>query len=232
MIEFTESEKELFVKASSNTIAYKEHLKYFDEILARAKNKAENFIVPDKDFAEAYDITYLPNRQRFSMGLGEGLAFQAECKTYKTTEKDKIKANCLHYNKIYKKDGRVVKIENYFDGKTDHSCFLAYYEDHYRYLFSIDAHKVGNWTFITRFENNRVVEECTISGNTLAYEKYSGFSENRVDYYSAFYVPYSYCIMQGEVIGYFELPSLNFVTTSSYSWNDIYKKIIEMRKIP
>lgn len=194
--------------------------KYLKKLITDTRQKFEEFTYPELDLSSA-SITYIPTKKRNFMGLKAGLDGLAEMKRYKVKESDRIRSNCMFYNKFYKVDGQVLKIDAFVSGHDRlANRYIAYYEGNHRYLFPFyDWGKAtGLYTLVTHFENERVVEEYFVNQGQIVYESYDYSRSDKVGYYCINYVPTGKYPVLGESEGYFLPDSLEYIEEESYAW--------------
>ena len=127
----------------------------------------------------------------------------------------------MFYNKFYKVDGQVLKIDSFVSGHDRlANRYIAYYEGNHRYLFPFyDWGKAtGLYTLVTHFENERVVEEYFVNQGQIVYESYDYSRSDKVGYYCINYVPTGKYPVLGESEGYFLPDSLEYIEEESYAW--------------
>lgn len=171
-------------------------------------------------------IVYLPIKNETFYCLFEGLSAQYRRQLKNIKYKDKIRSNCKNYLKIYKdKQEKIVFIESIREGKID-DVFLSKYEGDTRYLFPFDENGsfYPTYTYVTKFENNKVVEEYMVDNSQIVYQHYFNETKDKVDYYLINYVPTgSYpVISEGKGIYYFN--PLRFESLYYKTWLDEMKE--------
>lgn len=194
---------------------------YLKQLIEDTLKKFNDFDCDFFDFPEA-EISYIATKKRFNIGLRSGLSGLAEMKTYKSKESTSIRKNCQFYNKFYKEDGRIRKIECFTDGHDRLSTtYIAYYEDDKRFLFPFWNHQKdphARHIFVTTIKNGKVIEEYHIDGKHIVYEKYGYTEGDKVDYYYINYVPTGNDPVLGESKGYYLTYTLEYVEEENYSW--------------
>jgi hypothetical protein len=182
------------------------------------------------EFCE-FDITkcsfsYMPTKKTSFVGYKEG-CFDHMIRNKKGMKiSDKIRANTKSYHRLIKNEaGELIRIETYNKGSLD-CIFQVHWIENTRYLFPFLYIKEPNpryihyptYVYVTRFENEAVVEEYMVDGNHIVYELYSYKSNNQVEFSSVNYVPSgSYPIME-ERKGVFKLEPLTYDETYYDCW--------------
>lgn len=189
---------------------------YLISLLEDAKSKFNDYETVTMDDSKM-DVTYVATKKRNLMGIKDGYDGLYEMKKYHVKETPSIRSNCQYYNKFYKIDGKVQKIESYVAGHDRLDViYLAYYEQEKRYLF---PHYVlgteiikdeSNYTIVTHYEDDKVVEEYMVAESQIVYDKYEYNDPYRVDHYGINYVPYGKEPVLGEGEGYFDLHSSEY----------------------
>lgn len=193
---------------------------YLKNLIEETEQKFEEFTYPELDLSAA-SVTYTPTKKRNFMGLKAGLDGLAEMKRYKVKESDKIRSNCMFYNKFFKVDGQVLKIDAFVAGHDRlTNSYIAYYEGNHRYLFPFYGRKkaTGLYILVTHFEDGQVVEEYFVCRGQIVYERYDFSGEENVGYYCINYVPNGKYPVLGESKGYLLLDSLEYIQEESYAW--------------
>lgn len=193
---------------------------YLEQLMENTLKKFNDFECNFFDFPEV-QISYIATKKRFNIGLRSGLSGLAEIKAYQTKESTSIRKDCQFYNKLYKENGRIRKIECFIDGHDRLSTtYIAYYEGEKRFLFPFKNKQKDPYArhiFVVTIKDCKVVEEYHIDGKQINYEKY-GYTENgKVDYYYINYVPTANEPVLDENEGYFLSSSLEFIRTYEFS---------------
>ena len=194
---------------------------YLQMLLDTAHQKFHDFERAEPD-TSCCAISYIPTKKRNFMGLKDGISGLAEMRKYKVKETAAIRANSMYYQKLYKADGKVVKIDSFVAGheRLDVSYF-AYYEGDDRYLFPYSRFGTKSWTymFVTRYKNGNVFEEYMVSGNQIVYEKYDYSNEGRAGYYAINYVPAGTHPVLTEESGCYLLDTLEYMEEQCFTWD-------------
>ena len=194
---------------------------YLKRLIEDTFKKFNDFECDIFDFPEA-QISYIATKKRFNIGLQSGLSGLAEMKTYKSKESTSIRKNCQYYNKFYKEDGKIRKIECFIDGHDRlSSTYIAHYENGTRFLFPFeDGQKdpFARHIFVANIKDDKVIEEYHVDCNHINYEKYEYREDNKVDYYYINYVPTGNDPVLCETEGYFLTESLEFIKTYEFNW--------------
>ena len=176
-------------------------------------------------------IVYLPIKSEEFNCYCEGLSSQHRRMRRNIKYTDKIRANCKRYLKIYKdKQGKVVFIEKFpADMGNLKLVFLARYENNVRYLFpfSEDGSFYPTYTFVAKFENNKVVEEYQVDDGQIVYEHYFNETKDKVDFYSINYVPEGSYPIRSECKGVYYFNPLRFEMLGYRTWLDDRKEDLE-----
>ena len=213
-----ECRKRKFVEVKYMERPSKEYLK---QLIVDTLKKFNDFECDFFDFSEA-EISYIATKKRFNIGLRSGLSGLAEMKTYKSNESTSIRKNCQFYNKFYKDNDRIRKIECFIDGHDRLSTtYIAHYEDGMRFLFPFRNNQkdpCARHIFVATIKDGKVIEEYHIDGKQIVYEKYGYTEGDKVDYYYINYVPTGNEPVLGETEGYFLTESLELIKTYEYNW--------------
>ena len=193
---------------------------YLQELLLEAQRSFEQFQPSALELSES-SVSYIPTKKRNYMGLKLGISGLAEMKRYNVKESPTVRSNCGYYHKLYKVDGKLVRIDSYANGHDRLSdSRVAYYEDDCRYLFPYHGQTKATWLYIivTRWCGDRVTEEYMVGGNQIVYEKYDHSEADRVGYYRINYVPTGKYPVLEESEGYFAADTFEYVEESNYVW--------------
>lgn len=195
--------------------------KYLEELIVDAQNKFDNFLYVYSDTTNA-EITYVCTKKQNMLGLLSGFSSLAEMRTRKVKESKTISKNCKYYNKIYKIDKRVEKIECFVGGHNDVDIiYFAFYNGKRRYLFPYFADlskAVAYPIIVAEFENNNVIEEYRIDGNQIVYEKYDYSAQERIIYYCINFVPAGKYPILGEETGIYNPNTFEYNQTYNHVW--------------
>ena len=194
---------------------------YLRRLIDNTLKKYNDFAIDFHDSPEV-KITYVATKKRFSVGLRCGMSGLAEMKRWHAKEAEKISRTCQYYNKIYRVDGKVAKVECYIGGHDRLSkTYIAYYEENTRYLFPLRGDRkdpVPRHIFVATVKDGNIHEEYHVDGKQIIYEKYGYSQKDRVDYYYINYVPEGKEPILGETEGYFLRQSMDFVETYAFTW--------------
>lgn len=193
---------------------------YLRGLLDTAKQKFGGFEPVDLD-TSCFDISYISTKKRNFMGLKDGISGLAEMRKYKVKQSVTIRSNSMYYHKLYKRDGKVVKIDSFVAGHERLGVsYFAYYEGNYRYLFPYSGFGTKSWTymFVTHYINGKVSEEYMVSGNQIVYEKYDYSNEGKANYYYINYVPTGIYPVLAEKSGYYLLDTLEYIEEQYFVW--------------
>lgn len=194
---------------------------YLIKLMEDTQEEFERFSYVESD-VQNEKITYVCTKKRNIMGILSGLSGLAEMKKYKVKEACNISSNCKYYNKFYKSDDRLVKVECFVGGCDDIDViYIAHYDGNCRYLFPYfsDLSKaVGYYIIVTKYENGNVVEEYSVNCGQIVYEKYDYSRQNGVGYYCVNCVPNGNPQILGEEEGIYDKNSLEYSQVSNYAW--------------
>ena len=155
-------------------------LTYLDSLIAQTSAERENFqyYIPDETDAE---ITYLPSKSKLCWaGLIETLDFQLNMKRYRTQERSDLRSNCKNYFRIVRKSGKLLRIDNYSDGKLEYT-YLAFYTGKLCYCFPFleNGSCYPSYTTAVRYENDTVREAWMVRSGHMLYYDYVPVDESR-----------------------------------------------------
>lgn len=196
--------------------------KYLQELLQEVNDlraKIEYSEVNENDYDE---IVYIANKNDTRIGVQLGLQREFDCKKYNFKEKHSIRKDSQYYCKIYKKDGKAIRVESYVKGRID-VVFLAYYTEDKRFMFpfSSDGSFYPTYVYTTHFHNEIVDEEYCSSRGQIVYEHYLYTDDNSVSYECINYVPDGTYPVLARASGVFTLaPELNYTSTQCSTWRD------------
>lgn len=194
---------------------------YLKQLIEDTLKNFSDFECDFFDFSEA-QISYIATKKRFDIGLRSGLSGLAEMKKYKSKEATSIRKNCQFYNKFYRENGKIRKIECFIDGHDRLSdTYIAYYEGEKRFLFPFRNNQKDPYArhiFVATIKDGKVVEEYHIDGKQIVYEKYEYAENDKVDYYYINYVPTGNEPVLSEEEGYFLTESLELIKTYEFNW--------------
>ena len=193
---------------------------YLVSLIQTTEQKYENFRYSDIDLS-ACELSFMATKKQHFIGLKLGISEQVRMLKYKIHESNKLRSDCKYYNKIYRLNNQIERIDKIIEGKEASSDWVAYYEKDYRYWFPID--KKGNkgrrtYIFVTHFENGRVIEEYAVEGKQIVYEQYDYINDERINYYYINYVQTDNEPVIGESSGYYKSDTLEYVEEYSYVW--------------
>ncbi len=196
---------------------------YLKKLLKKVNNLRKKTKFKEIDKSDC-SVVYLPKKSEWATCFCEGLSSQHKRQIKNIKYTDKIRANCKNYLKIYKnQQGKVVLIECYpmEKGKVN-LVFLARYEGNVRYLFPFqeDGSFYPTYTYVAKFENNKVIEEYMVEDNQIVYEHYFNETKEKVDFYSINYVPTGTYPILSECKGIFYFNPLRFEMFEYRTWLD------------
>lgn len=135
-------------------------------------------------------VIYMPTKKKSFVGMKQGYAEQLFRIENGIKESAKIRANCKDFLKLFgNREGKVLQIEKYTNGKID-CVFQSHYDENLYCLFPFSANGgfYPTYSYITVYENEKIVEEYMVDGSQIVYERYSNEDETRVDYEYVNYV--------------------------------------------
>lgn len=186
---------------------------YLRQCLNTALQKFNEFNRVEEDTFN-YKISYIPTKKRNFMGIKDGLSGLAEMRKYHVKESATIHPNAMYFQKLYKADGKLMKIDCYVAGqdRLDIS-YTAHYEDDFRYLFPYFHFGEKSWTcmFVTHYNGEKVSEEYMVRNNQIVYERYDYANAEKVNYYYINYVPDGTCPVLAEEYGYYLPDTLEYI---------------------
>lgn len=193
---------------------------YLQTLLNTAHQKFNDYERPELD-TTLFEISYIPTKKHNFMGLKDGISGLADMRKYKVKETSTIRSNSMYYQKLYKAEGKVIKIDSFVAGheRLDVS-YLAYYESDCRYLFPYTSFGTKSWTYmiVTRYKHGKVFEEYMVSGNQIVYEKYDYSDESKINYYYINYVPTGTYPVLAEESGHYLIDTLEYIQEQSFAW--------------
>lgn len=196
---------------------------YLKELIIETQNMFNDFVCEFSN-AETADVTYVCTKKRNLMGIKCGIAGLAEMKAYNVKESPSIRQNCKYYNKFYKENGKINRIDCVVDGYDEIDVvYIAHYDGNRRYLFPyFENHEkaVGYYVIVTEFDGENVIEEYITNDNQIVYEQYDFSNRSNVGYYCINYVPNGKFSILGESEGEYNAESLEYNPISNYVWCD------------
>lgn len=135
-------------------------------------------------------VAYIPTKKKSFVGMKQGYAEQLSGIENSIKESAKIRANCKDYLKLFKnREGKVLQIEKYAGGRID-CIFQAYYDENLCCLFPFSANGgfYPTYSYVTVYENGKIIEEYMVDGSQIVYERYLNESETCVGYEYVNYV--------------------------------------------
>lgn len=179
----------------------------------------------DVDPAEC-EIKYMTGNVRYAWSLlcrgHKETLFKAE---RGISEKDKIRCNTENYYKLFYKNGKLIKVEDYTEGRL--SCYyLCFYTENIRVLMPFDVDKTNDtwWHYciVTWFNDGGVEKEVWIEDDDsqIIYSVYD-YSFDRIEYEYANVIPHSKeCKINSYERGVFNANATEYTVTESYCWLD------------
>jgi len=141
----------------------------------------------------------------------------------KIFEKRKLRANTKNYDKLFYKNGTLLKIERYVNGRLDH-IYLCYYCGNVRILkpFTANGGFYPTYSLITVYSNKKVIKEIWIDGDQIITETYS-YNNGSIDYEFANLAPAS---AKNKILFYSKgslTDTLRYTETERFSWLETLK---------
>lgn len=191
----------------------KKLLKEVNEI--REKEKYTDISENDYD-----EISFIANKKRTEFGLLCGLMRQFEAKELGVTEKNSIRQGTKFYYKIFKKEGKIVRIESFINGKID-VVFVAHYIKNRRFMFPFldGGGFYPTYSYVSCFDGNEIKEEYMVENGQIVYECYSRIDKNNYGYDFINYIPNGTPQVLSMAKGRFVLkPELEYYQTEYSDW--------------
>lgn len=103
--------------------------------MADANERFAEFACDSLDVSNA-SITYIRTIKQNNTGIMDGVRSLSEMKSNNLEKSSHISPTCKYYNKFYKENDKVRKIECFVGGHNDIDVvYVAHYVDNRRYLF-------------------------------------------------------------------------------------------------
>ncbi len=93
------------------------NFEYLQNLLQEANFLRETIVFNELNDTDYDEITYIPNKNDTRIGTQQGFRQKLACKKYRLKEKSSIRKDCKYYSKLYKKDGKIVRVENFVKGR-------------------------------------------------------------------------------------------------------------------
>ena len=136
-------------------------------------------------------ISYMPKKQTSFVGFKEGYSDILYRNKKGMKESDKLRSTSKNYLRFLKdKEGKLVQVDDYCSGRID-CLFQVHWFGNVRYLFpfSADGTYYPTYTYVTKYDADRIAEEYMINSGQIIYEVYSYKSDQKIDYICIDYVP-------------------------------------------
>ncbi len=196
---------------------------YLKELIIETQKKFNDFVFEFSN-AKTADVTYVCTKKRNPIGMKSGIAGLAEMRTYNVKELQSIRPNCKYYNKFYKENGKVKRIDCIVGGHNEIDVvYIAHYDGNRRYIFPyFENHEkaVGYYVIVAEFDSESVIEEYMSNDSQIVYEQYDFSNSNNIGYYCINYVPNGNFSILGESEGEYNAESLEYKPISNYAWRD------------
>ena len=136
------------------------------------------------------EISYMPTKKTSFVGFKQGYSEQLIKIQNGMRESDKLRSTTKDYLRFLKnEDGEIIQIENYKKGSLD-CLFQVYWCENLRYLlpYSSEGGFYPTYVYVTKYEENRVVEEYMVQGKQIVYETYGLIINGEAEYSCINYV--------------------------------------------
>lgn len=172
-----------------------------NEILEKARlyfEKAYELCKPCEWFETDDDceVKYMTGNTRFYWSLlCCGLAETLMKRDHGIYERDRLQGNTKNYYKLFYKNGRLIKVEDYIDGRL-RGYFLSFYNGNVRVLKPFDTDKICHWLhlgIVSEFSEEGVVNEVLIDENGQVINSEYRYKTNIVEYETANCLPNAKC---------------------------------------
>ena len=194
---------------------------YLQELIKKTWKQFDDFSYCFSDI-ENPEITYVRTQKRNLTGIIKGFRGLVEMKSYNIKETSKISSNCKYYNKFYKVDDKLKKIECFVGGHNRLDViYIAKYDYNHCYLFPyLESFEkgIGYPIIVTHIENGDVTEEYIVNTNSILYEKYDYSVQDIVEYYRINFVPEGKYPILDEESGYYNAKTFEYHQASSKVW--------------
>lgn len=167
-------------------------LTYLQSLMEDADRKRSEITLSNPTEVDT-QITYLPFKLKlYWPGCIDSPYYHWKAHTYQLKESKSLRKGTLHYHRILRKDGKILKIETYVHSILD-SALLMYYEENKRYAFSHPNARssCANLTQVLTYEDGHVTEDYMIRGNQIVYRQYVHMDGEKYQYYDINYIPSS-----------------------------------------
>ena len=195
--------------------------KYLVKLMADANERFAEFACDSLDVSNA-SITYIRTIKQNNMGIMEGVRSLSEMKSNNLEESPHISPTCKYYNKFYKENDKVRKIECFVGGHNDIDVvYMAHYVDNRRYLFPYFSNMekaVGYYVVVTRYDGKNVVEEYMVNNGQIVYESYDYSNPIEIGYYCVNFVPNGSVPILAESEGVYDSNTLTYHSTRNFVW--------------
>ncbi|MCR4888316.1 MAG: hypothetical protein K5979_03940 [Ruminococcus sp.] len=195
---------------------------YLQDLLQEINTLRDTISFQELNDTDYDEITYISNKNDTRIGVQQGYRQKLACKKNRLKEKDTIRKDCKNYSKIYKKDGKVIRVENYVKGQID-VIFIAHYTADKRFLFpfSSSGGYYPTYSYVTHYYNGDVYEEYSASKNQIVFERYTPNEDKTVGYDYINYVPNGTQPVLSRASGIVVLtPELRYYSEQYTTWRD------------
>ena len=165
-------------------------------------------------------ISYMPTKKTSFIGYKQGYSDYLIKIQKGIKETEKIRSTTKDYLKLIKnEDGELIQIEHHNHGKLD-CLFQVHWIEGARYLFpySDGGGFYPTYTYVTKYEDNCVVEEYMVDGSQIVHETYTKNSSGQIEYNYINYVSGGKYPVLEERKGKFYLNPLTYVEKFRDSW--------------
>jgi len=204
--------------AWSNIMADRE---YLDSLIKHCQEQRKQFVFTTLQ-TDNLTTSYLLTKKTSFIGYKHGYYETINRRLNGIEEAVKIRSNCRRYLKLLKTEkGNVMQIENYKNGEIDciHQA-LEMGSAIYLFPFSAEGGFYPTYTYVTKYDGDRVNEEYMVNGNQIIYEKYERV-ENAEAYYFINYVRNGRVPVLEERKGIFYFDPFRFVEGEYKNWRII-----------
>ena len=169
---------------------------------------------------ECCDVSFMATRKISFVGYKQGYSEQLIRSEKGIKETPKVRSNCTYYKRIAKDaQGRLLQIESFARGKID--CLHQTYwigNTCYSFLYSPNGSYYPTYSYVTKWKNEKIVEEYMVAKNQIVYEKYFDETNLKAMYYYINYVHNGMYPVLEEKKGVFKFNPLRFECIYSDNW--------------
>lgn len=192
---------------------------YLDVLISEVEELRDKIAFREIDVTKC-SISYMPTKKTTFVGFKQGYS-DYQIKLQKgIKETDKIRSTTKDYLRYIKNENNeLIQIESYKRGRLD-CLFQIYWIDGVRYLFpySGEGGFYPTYTYVTKYEDDCVVEEYMVQGNSIIHETYAKNTNSQIDYNYINYVSGGNYPVREIRKGKFYLEPLTYVEVFSDNW--------------